>query len=298
MTIINTAKSRKNHWDQLSRIPVRDPEISLKAKGLLWFCMSHADGWQFHITQLETVLKEKETALQSAFNELEKSGYVIRWQPRSQKGKFNTWQFIISDDKEEIECIKKELNSDPDFQRSFTERHFRPPAHNEYEPEGGFPGPDNGVAVSPEDIHIHQERAKERNIIITSSSSLSPSPDEAPLKEKEKDSNQSDDLITYNKHNQQVRTSLSDIYRRLCNTNFSTDEIRQAIQKTRFSTAVIDDVYAYIVGIIRTDRQQTARNQEKKSRYVPENAGITDPELIKEELKKAKTFDIKKLMES
>ena len=55
---------------------LEDPNLSFKAKGLWAYCMSRPDDWEFHVSHLASVSKEKECAIYSALKELKREGYV------------------------------------------------------------------------------------------------------------------------------------------------------------------------------------------------------------------------------
>jgi len=79
----------------LNKTFLEDMNLSLKAKGLLAFCMSKPDGWQFNVLQLTNVLKEGKDALYATFRELIESGYCIREQFRATKGKFGKSDYLL-----------------------------------------------------------------------------------------------------------------------------------------------------------------------------------------------------------
>lgn len=87
---------------------LEDMSISLRAKGLLAYCLSKPDGWKFYPRQMAKVLKEGRDAIYSTFNELIESGYLIRQQQKV-KGKFQQNTFMLYEAK-----IKESLPR-PDF---------------------------------------------------------------------------------------------------------------------------------------------------------------------------------------
>lgn len=92
--IVRTSKDKDHPYVLLNKSFLEDINLSLKAKGLLAFCMSKPDGWKFHITHMMTVLKEGREALYSAFKELIKFGYCVHEQGRI-KGKFGSGEYIL-----------------------------------------------------------------------------------------------------------------------------------------------------------------------------------------------------------
>lgn len=93
--LVRTSKDKNHPYVMINREFLDDRNLSLKAKGLLTYCMSKPDGWSFHIQQMSTVLKEGRDAIRAAFKELIKYGYCIRQQHRSDKGEFDNIEYIL-----------------------------------------------------------------------------------------------------------------------------------------------------------------------------------------------------------
>jgi len=101
-----------------------DPDLSLKAKGFIGYCLTKKEDWKFHITHLCSVLKEGEKAIYSVINECVENGYAYRYQPRAENGDFLPIETIISDSKVEIAKRKKEIESSPNFKKCLPDRPF------------------------------------------------------------------------------------------------------------------------------------------------------------------------------
>ena len=93
--LYRTSKDKNHPYVVINKGFLEDGNLSLKAKGLLAYCMSKKDGWVFHISQMTTVLKEGRDALNSAFNELIKFGYCVRSQKRHDDGQFSSGEYIL-----------------------------------------------------------------------------------------------------------------------------------------------------------------------------------------------------------
>lgn len=65
---------------------LENPRLSFKAKGLWAYCMSRPDNWEFHVSHLSTVSKEREDAIYAALKELELEGLITRQQSNQGKG--------------------------------------------------------------------------------------------------------------------------------------------------------------------------------------------------------------------
>ncbi|MDO4649804.1 MAG: helix-turn-helix domain-containing protein, partial [Eubacteriales bacterium] len=58
--------------------PLRDPNLSLRAKGLLAMCLSLPDDWVYNISGLTLLCKEGRDAVMTVLKELEANGYLSR----------------------------------------------------------------------------------------------------------------------------------------------------------------------------------------------------------------------------
>lgn len=88
--------SHQKNYVVISKIVLEDQDLSFKAKGLWAYCMSRPDNWEFHVSHLATVSKDKEDSVYSAIKELEKAGYVRKIQ-KNEKGKFGPVDYEISE---------------------------------------------------------------------------------------------------------------------------------------------------------------------------------------------------------
>ena len=67
---------------------LKNPNISLKAKGLLAYILSQKDDWRVYVKQLNKVLKEGEDAIRTGFTELIEHEYVVFLKQKDSQGKF------------------------------------------------------------------------------------------------------------------------------------------------------------------------------------------------------------------
>ncbi|WP_295584939.1 DUF6017 domain-containing protein [uncultured Oscillibacter sp.] len=75
--------------------PLRDPALSLKAKGLLWLLVSLPAGWDYSVRGLAAVCREGVEAVSRALGELERAGYVRRRQVRGPDGRIRDTEYLI-----------------------------------------------------------------------------------------------------------------------------------------------------------------------------------------------------------
>lgn len=97
MAIIR-AKREKN-FSVFDNNLLRDSNISFRARGLLTYMLSLPDDWKFYVSELaQHSDREKETAIRSAIDELEKAGYMKRVQKRGENGKFGAVDWYVYDE--------------------------------------------------------------------------------------------------------------------------------------------------------------------------------------------------------
>jgi hypothetical protein len=126
MTVIRTFKNKENPYVMLNRAFFDDKRLSLKAKGLLGYCMSKPDNWKFRINHMITELKEGKEALWTAFKELIEAGYCFRYQEKNKgSGKFQCFEYMLFETPQSLEELKERL------------------------PHWAFPCPDNPGPVNP-----------------------------------------------------------------------------------------------------------------------------------------------------
>lgn len=78
----------------LSNAILRSPNLSLKAKGLLAFCLSLPEDWVFNIRGLTHFCSDGPDSVRSAVRELEQAGYLRRKRKRAE-GKYSGMEYEI-----------------------------------------------------------------------------------------------------------------------------------------------------------------------------------------------------------
>jgi hypothetical protein len=94
MPIVRSSHAFDQAFTQIPNSWVRDPRLSLKAKGLLAQLMSHSPGWNVTIRSIAAANHCGLDLVRSAVAELEDAGYLLRRQERLKLGQFAevTWQ--------------------------------------------------------------------------------------------------------------------------------------------------------------------------------------------------------------
>ena len=86
---------RTRDYTVMSNHHLKNPELSLKAKGLLSMMLSFPDGWNYSERGLASICKEGVDAIHSAIKELESTGYMERHQLRGKGGRIVDTEYVI-----------------------------------------------------------------------------------------------------------------------------------------------------------------------------------------------------------
>lgn len=86
---------RTSGYTIMSNYHLRDMNLSLKARGLLSLVLSLPEDWQYSVKGLTAIVKEGESAVKSALQELEQHGYLRRTEIRTESGKFQGLEYIF-----------------------------------------------------------------------------------------------------------------------------------------------------------------------------------------------------------
>lgn len=92
---VNKEKDRTASFTTISNYPLRDPRLSLKAKGLLTWMLSFPKEWVFSVESIVSMQKDESTAVRSALNELEEYGYITRSRERNERGRFGKMKYCV-----------------------------------------------------------------------------------------------------------------------------------------------------------------------------------------------------------
>lgn len=79
----------------MSNHHLRNPDLTLKAKGLLSQMLSLPEEWDYTLKGLSAINKEGIDAIREAIRELERAGYVTRARARNDKGQLTGTDYVI-----------------------------------------------------------------------------------------------------------------------------------------------------------------------------------------------------------
>ena len=86
---------RTRDYTVMSNHHLKNPQLSLKAKGLLSMMLSFPDEWNYSERGLASICKEGVDAIHSAIKELEAARYMERHQIRGKGGRIVDTEYII-----------------------------------------------------------------------------------------------------------------------------------------------------------------------------------------------------------
>ncbi len=93
MAVFRIEKNR--NYTVMSNYHLRDMSISLKAKGLLSQMLSLPEGWDYTLSGLAYINREKIDAIRVAIKELEQAGYIVRSRERDAQGRLRGADYVI-----------------------------------------------------------------------------------------------------------------------------------------------------------------------------------------------------------
>ena len=92
---------RQNKFTAIPNEALRDKRLSLKARGLLAYCLSLPDTWDFSIEGLAVTTGAGVDAIRTGVKELEKAGYLIRHRARTTNGRYGVMEYSLYDTPQE-----------------------------------------------------------------------------------------------------------------------------------------------------------------------------------------------------
>lgn len=86
----------KQQYTNVAGSILRNPELSLRDRGLLITLLSLPDDWEFSVAGLQQILKlDGKYSIMESLKHLEQLGYLIRKQSKSQNGKFSHGEWDV-----------------------------------------------------------------------------------------------------------------------------------------------------------------------------------------------------------
>lgn len=94
MAIVRVHK-RENPFVQIDKTPINDQRLSWKAKGILVYLISKPNDWKVRVSDLMKQAKDGRDSVYAGLHELEKAGYISRYQERKEDGSFGELEYVV-----------------------------------------------------------------------------------------------------------------------------------------------------------------------------------------------------------
>lgn len=243
--LVRTSKDKNNPYVMLHKGFLEDINLSLKAKGLLAYCMSKPDGWQFHVDQLVDSLKEGSEAIYSGLKELIEHGYCVRKQGKDVNSKFSKVDYVL------YELPIQKILPQPGFPDAGV-------------PDAGLPEAGPYISVKNESSNIDDDDDAHTRVGCGNVHNLAGNPPSSQSVEKVK-------------HNGEKMQCTQSDYFRYCSKfqpDFKTDEILEAWERFARCEALIGDWKKYLDQIIINKRrnEKSCSLQTKNENTKPKDS--------------------------
>lgn len=100
MSIIRIHKQK--NFSIISNIPLNDPKLSMKARGIWATLLSKPDDWQVYVSQLVKTCKDGKASIYSGLKELKDAGYLEHVFIRDDGGKMIRGEYIVHEEPIEV----------------------------------------------------------------------------------------------------------------------------------------------------------------------------------------------------
>ena len=142
---------------------LKNPDLSLKAKGLLSMMLSFPDEWNYSERGLASICKEGVDAIHSAIRELETNGYMERHQLRGKGGRIVDTEYVIYERPHRPDTVPPDTTP-PDMAPPDTEN-----------PDMVLPDAAEPDTVNPGELNTEIQNTKQSNTQVFNTLSFTPS---------------------------------------------------------------------------------------------------------------------------
>ena len=143
---------RTRDYTVMSNHHLKNPQLSLKAKGLLSMMLSFPEEWNYSERGLSAICKEGVDAIHSAIKELEKAGYMKRNQLRGKGGRIIDTEYVIYETPHKPDVAPPDTGN-PDMGS----------------PDAASPSPDN-----PGELNTQKQNTQKSNTQVSRTQSFPP----------------------------------------------------------------------------------------------------------------------------
>lgn len=113
MESIQRIKNKTENYTIVSNEIFRRNDVSARAKGIYAYIMTLPDDWKIYKSELYNHFTEGITAIDTAFKELEKLGYITKERHKCEDGKFSGWDYTIRESVEKTDPMENRLSDNP-----------------------------------------------------------------------------------------------------------------------------------------------------------------------------------------
>lgn len=125
MGIIRRQKS--DNYSVIYNECFQNPALSARAKGIFAYLMTLPDDWKIYKQELGKHFKEGRDAINTAFDELEKAGYITKTPERGKQGRLDGWDYTVY---ESTELLETRNTVNPSDGESATTKYLSLPSTN------------------------------------------------------------------------------------------------------------------------------------------------------------------------
>lgn len=106
-------KNKTSNFTIVANEAFQRSDISARAKGIYAYIMTLPDDWKLYKSELYNHFTEGITAIDTAFKELEKLGYITKERCKGEGGKFSGWDYTISESVKKTDPMENRLSDKP-----------------------------------------------------------------------------------------------------------------------------------------------------------------------------------------
>ena len=224
---------RNTGYTVMSNHHLRNKDLTLKAKGLLSQMLSLPEDWDYTLAGLSYINRESVDAIRTAIWELEKAGYIKRYQGRDERGKMTAIEYVIYEQPQPL--LDLPILENPTTDNPILEN-----------PTSDKPTSENPTQINKDILNTNLPKTDKSITDLSNTDSipiLSPNP--SPYDEDAAEP-------TERKGKEAATQSAVEIYREIIKDNIDYDIL---IHDNRFDTDRIDEIVDLILETVCTARK-------------------------------------------
>ncbi|MBQ8497185.1 MAG: helix-turn-helix domain-containing protein [Clostridia bacterium] len=224
---------RNAGYTVMSNHHLRNKDLTLKAKGLLSQMLSLPEDWDYTLAGLSYINRESVDAIRTAIWELEKAGYIKRYQGRDERGKMTAIEYVIYEQPQPL--LDLPILENPTTDNPILEN-----------PTSDKPTSENPTQINKDILNTNLPK-KEKSITDLSNTDSIPILSQEPFPFREDAAEP-----TERKGKETATESAVEIYREIIKDNIDYDIL---LHDNRFDTDRIDEIVDLILETVCTARK-------------------------------------------